>query len=140
MMWAKSDESTVSISTPASNMSAPPNPRRCLEIHDGQQVGEELRQKQDAERQQQELQGPLGVMHRPDRKKREAIREVLRDAVNRLKRQREREDKEEQPEERGDVSHDAHRHMHAADPMQPARKEHPRMLEVAPRPTPVADR
>ncbi len=49
-------------------------------------------------------------------------------------------EQEEQPERRGDVAADPHQQMQAADPVQAARRQHARMLQIALAPAPVAHR
>ncbi len=66
--------------------------------------------------------------------------EVVRRHEARLHRDQDAGEQEQQPQRRGDVGADAGQQMQPADPVQPARRQHRGVLQVALAPAPVAHR
>ena len=104
------------------------------------QKSDRLRNQQDGHAEPEQIHHHLRVESRPGREQLEVLGEILGADQVRLQREREAYGQQDEPQRRGQVAHDADRQMHAAREAQAGRADHLRVLQVALRPAPIADR
>src|ERR1019366_8320048 len=113
-------------------------PCRALDQAKGQP--EKFWQQEDRHGKAEELERSFGVKPRPGREQSEAAREIFRPDVACLQDDDDTDNELRHPKRRRGIGHDPRHEMLARHRMQAFREQHPRMLEIALTPAPVARR
>ena len=109
-------------------------------LRDGDDQAQHLGREQNAHRQSEEFERPLGVEPREGRKERKFAGKIFRSEIARLEDDDDADEKLQQPERRRQIAEDAGEKMLPRRPVKAFAEQHARMLQVALTPAAVANR